>query len=70
MSSLSPNNHKHEKPYINKVMGFYLCVQTTKNILRTFTVWSEFNEGARGLLSFLCSAQSWRPKFFMQKSIQ
>ena len=21
MSSLSPNNHKHEKPLINKVMG-------------------------------------------------
>ena len=77
MSSLSPNNHKHEKPFINKVMGLahikrkcVLCVQTTKSILRTFTVWSEFDEGARGLLSFLCSAQSWRPKFFMQKSIQ
>ena len=76
MSSLSPNNHKHEKPLINKVMGLAhikkctLCGQTTKNIPRTFTVWREFDEGARGLLSFLCSAQSWRLKFFMQNSIQ
>lgn len=68
--------YKHEKPLINKVMGLAhikkcaLCGQTTKNIPRTFTVWREFDEGARGLLSFLCSAQSWRLKFFMQNSIQ